>query len=111
MFFANTLDYLNKLNLESGSTDELDKVAYELINNEWKYEKASQALRRRFSRGAELVDAIDRGGRPTMVKREEFAKGKYHYLVQGADGNWNQPEERIWIVAMYALWQQKNKVD
>jgi hypothetical protein len=51
MYFTTTLDYLNKLDLQSDKVDDLDKMAYALINNEWKYEKASQALRRRFSRG------------------------------------------------------------
>ena len=57
-----------------------------------------------FVRGAEIVEGLDRGGRTTKIKREQ-AGGKYKYTVLGADGNWFEPEERIWVVAMYALWQ------
>ncbi|MBU0569221.1 hypothetical protein KKB40_00375 [Patescibacteria group bacterium] len=100
--FPNTAGYLNTLNLEV--SDKLDLVAKELLTDEAKYERASQALRRRFSRGAEIVDGVDREGRGTKIRREG-SKGKYRYFIEGTDGNWNQPDERIWVVAMYALWQ------
>ncbi|KKQ24698.1 MAG: hypothetical protein US39_C0014G0025 [Microgenomates group bacterium GW2011_GWC1_37_12b] len=32
--------------------------------------------------------------------------GKFKYYIEGADGSWNEPDERIWVVAMYALWQK-----
>jgi hypothetical protein len=104
--FPNTNSYLGSLDL--ASADNLDKKAHELLNDEAAYERASQALRRRFVRGADTVVGIDRGGKKTNIKREEKAKGKYDYFVQGQDGSWNKPDERIWVVAMYALWQ-KNK--
>lgn len=101
-YFAKTTAYLNSLDLTT--TDPLDKKAHELINDEVLYERASQSLRRRFSRGASEVKGMDRGGRLTKIKREQFG-GKYKYLVEGENGSWFQPEERIWVVSMYALWQ------
>lgn len=100
--FPNTAKYLSAIDLFSA--DKLDVTTKELLSDPSAYERASQALRRRFSRGAEEVDAIDRGGRKTKIKREE-AGAKYKYYVKGANGDWISPDERIWIVAMYALWQ------
>jgi len=102
MGFNKTISYISSLNLTS--SDKLDQTVSKLLNDEVAYEKASQALRRRFVRGAEVVKAVDRGGRLTKIKREKVG-GKYTYFVEGADGSWNTPDERIWIVAMYALWQ------
>ena len=68
------------------------------------YERASQALRRRFVRGAETVQGIDRGGRLMKIKRDKEG-GTYKYFVEGGNGSWSHPEERIWVVAMYCLWQ------
>lgn len=101
-YFTKTLSYLQGLNMTSA--DSLDKKAYELVQDEATYERASQALRRRFSRGAQIVQGMDRGLRKTNIKREKIG-GKYQYFIQGANGNWFVPEERIWVVAMYALWQ------
>lgn len=105
-YFVKTIQYLSTINLEHA--DPLDKKVNELVNDEKIYEKASQALRRRFVRGAEIVDGIDRGKRKTRIRREEKG-GKYRYLIEGADGSWNEPEERVWVVAMYALWQDSKK--
>lgn len=105
-YFSKTLQYLSALNLDTA--DPIDKKVNELINNEEAYEKASQALRRRFVRGADMVEGIDRNARHTRIRREEKG-GKYKYLMEGADGSWAEPEERIWIVAMYALWQDSKK--
>ena len=102
MGFNKTLSYISSLDITS--SDKLDQTVSKLLNDEVAYEKASQALRRRFVRGAEVVKAIDREGRLTKIKREKVG-GKYKYLVEGMDGSWNSPDERIWIVAMYALWQ------
>jgi hypothetical protein len=102
--FPKTLSYLNSV--DTNSSDPLDQKAKQLLFDEEAYERASQALRRRFSRGAEVVEGIDKAGRFTRIKREKIG-GKYHYYLEGVDGIWNKPEERIWIVAMYALWQQK----
>lgn len=104
--FPNTKRYLDSLDISNA--DNLDKKAYDLINDEASYERASQALRRRFVRGAETVVGIDRGGTKTNIKRQATARGKYDYFIQGQDGSWNKPDERIWVVSMYALWQ-KNK--
>ncbi len=101
-YFPKASRYLEALDI--AQSDPLDQMAYELIKSEEAYERASQALRRRFVRGASLVEGVDRGGRFTKIKRDT-AGGKYKYLLEGADGNWVSPEERIWIVAMYALWQ------
>ncbi len=100
--FPNTAKYLNTLNLENA--DKLDTITKELLFDEVKYERASQALRRRFSRGADSVDGIDRNKRTARIRREG-SRGKYKYFVKGENGDWFQPDERIWVVAMYALWQ------
>ncbi len=105
-YFKKTITYLQ--NLDLSTADDLDKKANQLINDPLAYERASQALRRRFSRGAVEVEAIDRGGRFTKIKREKRG-GKYRYFVQGADGSWSSPEERIWVVSMYALWQDSKR--
>ncbi len=104
--FPNTAGYLNSLNLETA--DRLDIITKELLYDEIKYERASQALRRRFSRGADSVEAIDRNKRATKIRREGD-KGKYKYFLKGENGDWFQPDERIWVVAMYALWQVSKK--
>lgn len=105
MTFPHAVSYIKTLDVSS--SDELDKVAAHLLQDPEAYERASQALRRRFVRGAEVVDAIDRGGRSSRIKREKSG-GVYRYFIEGADGSWTEPEERIWVVAMYGLWQQKN---
>jgi hypothetical protein len=105
-FFPKTKNYLATLDISS--SDPLDRKASELINSEVVYERASQALRRRFVRGALEVEGLDRAGRKTKIKREKLG-GKFVYKVQGADGNWFEIEERIWIVSMYALWQDSKK--
>ena len=105
-YFFKTAGYLSTININNA--DPIDKKVSELINHEENYEKASQALRRRFVRGALVVDAIDRENRATKIKRE-LKGGKYKYLIEGSDGSWHEPEERIWVVAMYALWQESKK--
>lgn len=101
-YFVKTVQYISSLDLDNA--DPIDKKVHQLLSDEVVYEKASQALRRRFVRGAEIVDGIERGGRRMKIKREQKG-GKYKYLIEGSDGNWNEPDERIWVVAMYALWQ------
>lgn len=101
-YFTKAKAYLSAL--DSAKADPLDRKAKELIEDGVAYERASQALRRRFSRGAVNVESVDRGGRETSIKREKVG-GKYRYMIQGADGNWFEPDERIWVVSMYALWQ------
>jgi hypothetical protein len=105
--FPKTKSYLESINLNTA--DPLDKVTQELLYNESAYERASQALRRRFVRGAEIVEGVDRGGVKTKIKREKVG-GKYRYYVMGQDGSWNTPDERIWVVSMYALWQKSKGV-
>lgn len=105
--FPKTKSYLESIDL--ARADALDKITQELLYDEDKYERASQALRRRFVRGAEIVEGIDRGGVRTKIKREKIG-GKYKYYIQGQDESWNTPEERIWIVSMYGLWQKSKGV-
>lgn len=103
--FPNTASYIDSL--AEGSFDQLDVLIKEFLEDEDAYERASQALRRRFSRGAEEVEALDRGKRLTKIKRElRGGRGNYIYSIQGEDGKWSTPDERIWIVAMYGLWQR-----
>jgi hypothetical protein len=104
--FPKTRRYIDSIqNIDSA--DDLDIITKKLLYDINYYEKASQALRRRFVRGADFVNGIDRGGRRTEIKRDKVG-GLYHYFVKGVDGDWSKPEERIWVVSMYALWQ-KNK--
>lgn len=105
-YFPKTTVYLNSINIDQA--DPLDKKAKELINDEAVYERASQALRRRFVRGAVEVEGIDRGNRLTKITRKGSI-GKYHYMLLGQDGAWNEPDERIWVVAMYGLWQDSKR--
>lgn len=101
--FRKTSNYIQSIDINTA--EPLDKVAKDLLDSEEVYERASQALRRRFVRGAEFVPGIDRGNRSTRIKRLRLG-GKFRYYVEGADGSWNEPDERIWVVAMYALWQK-----
>ena len=103
MNFPKTLNYIAGTDMTNA--DRLDLLVRNLLQNDSDYERASQALRRRFVRGAQTVEAIDRGGKKTRIKREKSGT-KYKYFIEGANGSWNEPEERIWIVAMYALWQK-----
>jgi hypothetical protein len=105
-YFPKAKEYLESLDINSA--DPLDKKAFDLVGDEAAYERASQALRRRFARGASVVKGVDRNERETEIKREGY-KGNYHYFLRGEDYNWNEPEERIWVVAMYALWQDSKK--
>ncbi len=101
-FFPKATTYLQ--GLDQHAADPLDQKAYELLMDDAAYERASQALRRRFVRGAEKVNGIDRKSRPTHIKRVKDG-GLYRYYINGENGTWSEPDERIWVVAMYALWQ------
>ncbi len=105
-YFQKTSEYLEDLDL--GAADALDKKAHELLKEPDVYERASQSLRRRFSRGASEVEGEDRGGKHTKIRREKVG-GKYKYFVLGTGGDWTTPEERIWVVSMYALWQERKR--
>ena len=74
--FPKTHNYITSLDMTH--CDELDQVTKELMENEAGYERASQALRRRF--------------------------------IEGVDGSWSEPQERIWVVSMFALWQRKRRI-
>lgn len=104
--FPKASQYLS--NIDLSQADKLDIIAKKLLSGEDIYERASQALRRRFSRGAEEVQGVDRYDRKTKIKRVSHGK-KYKYFIKGGDGDWNEPDERIWVVAMYALWQTSKK--
>lgn len=106
-FFHRTKKYIDSI-IDINSADPLDKMVFKLLNDKNAYDRASQALRRRFVRGAQTVEGIDRGGRPTRIKREVNG-GSYIYKIEGSDGGWSSPEERIWVVAIYALWQESQK--
>ena len=101
-YFPKTSKYIESLDIST--SDALDRKVRELLDRQDAYERASQALRRRFVRGAIEVEGVDRGGRSTKLRRSPKG-GKYSYELLGLDGNWVSPDERIWIVAMYALWQ------
>ena len=103
--FPKTFKYVDSLDVSY--CDLLDKTAKDFFNDENYYDRAAQAIRRRFVRGAEFVYGIDRGNKRTKIKRVSDG-GKFRYFIEGNDGNWSQPDERIWVVAMYAL-RQKTK--
>jgi hypothetical protein len=105
--FPNTASYLAGIDINTA--DPLDKKANELLYDNAAYERASQALRRRFVRGAEYVEGVDRGDRAARIKRVREGN-TYSYYIEGADGSWNKPEERFWVVAMYALWQDNRGI-
>lgn len=104
--FPKAKNYVNTLDM--GHADDLDKTCKALLDDEATYERASQSLRRRFVRGAELINGIDRGGRKTKIKRVG-ENGKYRYFIEGTDGSWSEPQERIWVVSMFALWQKSKR--
>ncbi len=104
--FPKTLNYINSLDTQHA--DGLDIITKELLENINAYEKASQSLRRRFIRGADMVYGIDRGSRKTRIKRVG-ENGKYRYFIEGNDGSWSEPQERIWVVSMFALWQRNKR--
>jgi hypothetical protein len=103
--FPKSSKYINSIDM--AYADELDKITKTLLQDQYIYEKASQSLRRRFVRGSEYVFGIDRGNRKTRIKRVG-ENGKFRYFIEGVDGKWSEPQERIWVVSMFALWQ-KNK--
>jgi len=103
--FPKTASYINSLDLTHA--DDIDNISKTFFDDINVYERASQSLRRRFVRGASMVNGIDRGGRRTRIKRVG-ENGKYRYFIEGVDGSWSEPQERIWVVAMFALWR-KNK--
>ena len=47
--------------------------------------------------------------RRTKIKRSG-ENGKYRYFIEGTDGRFSEPQERIWVVAMFALWQKNKRV-
>ncbi len=104
--FPQTSSYINALDVTH--CDDLDKITKVLLEDPNAYERASQSLRRRFVRGAETVNGIDRGGRKTKIKRVG-ENGKYRYFIEGSDGSWSEPQERIWVVSMFALWQRNKR--
>lgn len=104
--FPQTSSYINALDVTH--CDDLDIITKVLLEDPNAYERASQSLRRRFVRGAETVNGIDRGGRKTKIKRVG-ENGKYRYFIEGSDGSWSEPQERIWVVSMFALWQRNKR--
>ena len=106
-YFKKAESYVSSLDMNTA--DSLDRKAHQLLNDEAAYERASQSLRRRFVRGATQVEGIDRSGRSAFIKRE-IKGAKFKYMVQGADGNWFEPDERIWVVSMYACWQDSKRM-
>ncbi|MCS7092796.1 MAG: hypothetical protein NZM26_05630 [Patescibacteria group bacterium] len=107
-FFNRARKYIESIS-DINSADPLDKMVYKFFKDHKAYDRAAQALRRRFARGADVVEGIDRGGRRTRIKRE-INGGSYIYKIEGADGSWSVPEERIWVVAIYAVWQESRKI-
>ncbi|OGC93249.1 hypothetical protein A3D85_00445 [Candidatus Amesbacteria bacterium RIFCSPHIGHO2_02_FULL_47_9] len=103
--FKKTLGYVTNL---GGGGDELDRMVAFLVNSYQDANRVRKALDERFNKGAEFVVGMDRGGRLVKIKRV-MEYGKRKYLVEGTDGQWHEPEEKVWAMAMFEL-GRSNKV-
>ncbi len=95
-----TYAYLKGLNIDGA--DPIDKAAWELVNDVRRWELVTKSINDRFITGVPIIGGIDRGGRLTKIKRVLRNDGR-HYLIQGVDGSWSEPEEKVWVWAMVEL--------
>ena len=102
-YFRKTKDYVDKL---GGRGDDLDQMVAKLVNNYLDANRVRKAMDERFNKGAEFAVGIDRGGRLVRIKRVQ-ERMKRRYLVEGQDGSWHEPEEKVWALAMFELGRRK----
>lgn len=89
-----------------GGGDELDGMVARLVGSYLDANRVRKAMDERFNKGAEFVVGIDRGGRLVRIKRIQ-ERMKRRYLVEGRDGSWHEPEEKVWAMAMFELGRRK----
>lgn len=104
--FPRAMEYVRTLDWHRA--DELDTIVKELVEDEINRNRVRKALDERFNKGAEYVPGIDRGGRLTRIKRSDD-NGRKRYLIEGIHGDWHEPEERVWPMAMMELYRLKRK--
>ena len=92
--------YLKNLNMDGA--DPIDKSAWEIINDVRRWELVTKSINDRFITGVPVIQGVDRGGRLTKIKRVLRNDGR-HYLIQGVDGSWSEPDEKVWVWAMVEL--------
>lgn len=84
-----------------GTGDNLDYVARHLLSDREDRERVQVELDHRFDSGAAQIAVIDRGGKQIWIRREGSKNG-FKYLC-GEGGNWSEPDDLIWILAMFQL--------
>lgn len=102
--FKRASEYVDKL---SGTGDALDRMVAKLVRSYQDANRVRKALDERFNKGALFVVGIDRGGGLTKIKRVG-PEGRRRYLIEGKDGSWYEPEEKIWAMAMFELGRKKS---
>lgn len=100
--FHKTKKYL--MGLTKGG-DELDKMVARLVASYQDANRVRKALDERFNKGAQMVPGVDRGGRKTKIRRVGGI-GARKYLIEGSDGKWYEPEEKVWAYAMFELYRK-----
>ena len=105
--FPKARDHVNKLDLSRA--DELDRIVKELLDDGVLYEKTDDVLGRKFRHGKDTAAGMDRDGRTALIRRENVNGRWFRYLIQGANGVWYEPEEKIWVLAMVELARRRKK--
>ena len=105
--FPKAQSYINSLDL--GRADELDRIVKELLDDGVVYERVDDVLGRKFRHGKDTASGMDRDGRLAIIRREVVAGRWFRYLIQGANGGWYEPEEKIWVLAMVELARRRKK--
>lgn len=106
-FCPKAYQYLKDRNLVFA--DELEKTAWELLNDTHLWELVTKSINDRLIKGMESLPGVDRGGRRTKIKRVIDARGLRKYVVLGEDGKWVEPEEKVWVWAMVELERRRRK--
>ncbi len=84
----------------------MDKMVRRLVQSYGDANRVRKAMDERFNKGVRVVPAIDRNGRVTKIRRVGDL-GKRRYQIEGTDGSWYEPEEKVWALAMFELGRQK----
>ncbi|HJZ04441.1 hypothetical protein A2634_03065 [Candidatus Amesbacteria bacterium RIFCSPHIGHO2_01_FULL_48_32] len=89
--------------------DELDRIARELLNDGAFFERVDDVLGRKFRHGKTETTGMDRDGRLAKIRRETLQGKWFRYMIEGANGQWYEPEEKIWVLAMVELFRRRKK--
>ena len=103
-FCPKSAAYLKSIDITKA--DPLDQLAWELLNDVHRWELVTKSINDRFIKGMETIPGVDRGGRITKIRRVMKPDGR-HYLIQGRDGSWTEPDEKVWVWAMVELERKK----